>query len=56
MYSGRAGVPPEPLIALTDSTFALGAVRLAFEPIESGRFQLRITPPEGESLTYARVK
>ena len=56
MYSGRAGVPPEPLIALTDSTFALGAVRLAFEPVESGRFQLRITPPEGESLTYARVK
>ena len=56
MYSGRPGLPPEPLIALTDSTFALGAARIAFDRAGSGRFRLRVTPPEGESLTYARVK
>jgi hypothetical protein len=56
MYSARPGLPPEPLIALTDSTFALGAARFSFERAASGKFRLRVTPPEGEALTYARVK
>ena len=54
-YSGRAGAPPEPLISLSDSTFALGAVRIAFER-DAGRARLRVSPPEGEALTYWRVK
>jgi hypothetical protein len=56
MYSPREGIPAEPLIALSDNTFALGAARLAFERDGSGKIQLRITPPEGEPLTYQRVK
>lgn len=56
MYSARVGLPPEPLIALTDTTFALGAARLTFEPDGPRRFRLRTTPPDGEPLTYARVK
>ena len=56
MYSAREGMLPEPLVTLTDATFALGAVRLAFERDASGKIQLRITPPEGEPLTYQRVK
>ena len=56
MYSAREGQPPEPLIALDDSTFALGPARLAFERDTAGKTQLRITPPEGEPLTYARLK
>jgi hypothetical protein len=43
-------------VPLSDSTFALGAIRYAFERDASGKFRLRITPPEGEPLTYARVK
>jgi len=56
MYSGRPGLPPDPLITMNDSTFALGAARFSFERAGSGKFRLRVTPPEGESLTYARVK
>ena len=56
MYSGRPGFLAEPLAALSDTTFALGANRLTFDREASGRVRLRITPPEGESLTYARVK
>jgi hypothetical protein len=56
MYSARSGLPPEPLIALSDSTFALGAARLSLERDGSGKFRLRVTPPEGEPLTYARVR
>ena len=55
MYSGRAGAPPEPLVPLSDSTFAFGAVRLAFER-DGSRTRLRVTPPEAEALTYWRVK
>jgi hypothetical protein len=47
---------PEPLIALNDSTFAFGAARLSFERDAAGSVRLRVTPPEGEPLTYARVK
>ena len=56
MYSPRLGLPPEPLIALNDTTFALGAARLTFEPDGARKFRLRVTPPDGEPLTYARVK
>ena len=56
MYSAREGQPLEPLIALSDSTFALGAARLSFERDGSGKYRLRAAPPEGEALTYARVK
>jgi hypothetical protein len=55
-YSPRLGYPSDALIPLTDSTFALGAVRYAFERDAAGKFRLRITPPEGEPLTYVRVK
>ena len=55
-YSPRLGYPADALIPLSDSTFALGAARLSFERAVSGKFRLRVTPPEGESLTYARVK
>ncbi|HUQ82189.1 MAG TPA: S41 family peptidase [Gemmatimonadaceae bacterium] len=55
-FSARPGAPPDPTVALTDSTFAFGALRLAFERDASGRTIVRLTPPEGESLTYARVK
>lgn len=56
MYSPRAGFPPDPLVTLNDSTFAFGAVRITFEREPSGKYHVRATPPEGESLTYARVK
>ena len=56
MYSAREGIPPEPLIALSDTTFALGAARLSFERNRSGQVLLRATPPEGEPLTYARIR
>ena len=55
-YSGRPGSPPDPLVTLTDSTFAFGAARMGFEREAGGRFRLRLTPPEGEPLTYARTK
>jgi len=56
MYSPRPGFLAEPLIALSDSTFAFGAARLSFERDAAGSVRLRVTPPEGEPLTYARVK
>ena len=55
MYTARPGAPPEPLVPLTDSTFAFGAVRLSFER-DADRVRLRIAPVEGEALTYRRVK
>jgi hypothetical protein len=56
MYSPRPGFLAEPLIALSDSTFAFGAARLSFERDAAGSVRLRVMPPEGEPLTYARVK
>jgi len=56
MYSGRVGMPTDPLVPLSDSTFAFGVFRLAFDRDAAGKLRLRLTPPEGESLTYARVK
>lgn len=55
-YSPRRGFPPETVVALSDSTFAFGTNRLAFERADGGRYRLRITPAEGEPLTYERVK
>ena len=56
MFSSRLGAPPDPLVALSDSTFAFNSVlRLSFVR-ENGRVRLRATPPEGESLSYAKVK
>ena len=56
LYSPRPGFLAEPLIALSDSTFAFGAARLSFERDAAGSVRLRVTPPEGEPLTYARLK
>ena len=56
LYSPRPGFLAEPLIPLSDSTFAFGAARLSFERDAGGGIRLRVTPPEGEPLTYARVK
>jgi hypothetical protein len=53
-YSPRPGLPAEALVALTDSTFALGASRLTFERDGAGAVKLRIAPAEGEALTYER--
>jgi hypothetical protein len=55
MFSNRAGFLPDAFAALNDSTFAFGAVRIAFEH-DGGKVRLRIIPAEGEPLTYARVK
>jgi hypothetical protein len=54
-YSPRPGAPPDQLIALADSMFAVGANRISFERGEGG-LRLRVTPPDGESLTYQRTK
>jgi hypothetical protein len=56
-YSPRPGAPPEPLIPLGSSTFAFNSVfRLTFDRDGDGRVRLRAAPPEGEALTYARVR
>jgi hypothetical protein len=54
-YASRAGAPPEPLVALSDNLFALGATRMSFER-DGSRFRLKIAPTGAEPLTYARVK
>jgi peptidase S41-like protein len=55
LYSPRPGVPPDPLVALTESTFAVGANRIAFEP-DGQTVRLKVTTPDGVPLTYARVR
>jgi retinol-binding protein 3 len=55
MFSPRPGAPPDALVALNDTTFAFGATRIGFER-DGSRVRLRMTPPEGEALTYARVR
>ena len=55
-YSPRPGIPPETLVALSDTSFALGAARLVFERSQSGASQIRVVPPEGEALTYSKVQ
>ena len=55
-YTLRPGAPPVVLVALNDTTFAFNnVIRLSFER-DGARVRLRATPPEGESLTYAKVK
>ena len=55
-YSPRPGAPPDALIALSDSTFAFNSLlRLSFVRA-NGRMRLIATPPEGEPLSYAKVR
>jgi hypothetical protein len=56
MFTPREGFPPDALVPLNDTTFALNAVRYSFEQDASRKWRLRGTPPEGESLTYAKLK
>ncbi|MEO7962968.1 MAG: S41 family peptidase [Gemmatimonadaceae bacterium] len=56
LFSGRTGGPAETLVPLTDATFAVRATRFAFEPTAGGKMRMRVTPPEGEGLTYERVR
>ncbi|AHG88095.1 peptidase S41 [Gemmatirosa kalamazoonensis] len=54
LWSPRPGALPEPLVPLSDSTFAQGALRIAFER-DAGRVaRLRLTSP-GDVVTFARV-
>ena len=56
LFAPRPGAPPDVLVPLSDSTFAFNStLRLSFVR-ENGRMHLRATPPEGESLTYAKLK
>jgi hypothetical protein len=54
-YSPRPGAPPDPLVALSDNTFAFGATRLSFER-DGSRYLLRFAPAGVEALTYRRTK
>ena len=54
-YSNRAGAPADTLVALSDSTFAIGEKRVAFEKGAGGVLQVRLSAPGGGALTYARV-
>ena len=53
VISPRAGAPAEPLVALDDTTFAMGAARITFER-NDGAVRMRVTQPTGTSLTYAK--
>ena len=55
LYSVRPGAPADTLVALSDSTFAKMATRIAFEKAPTGSTQVRITAG-GSSLTYSKVK
>ena len=56
LYSRREGAPGDELVLLADGTFGAGAARIAFER-EGGRVvRLRVTQPNGSSLTYARMQ
>jgi Peptidase family S41/N-terminal domain of Peptidase_S41 in eukaryotic IRBP len=55
LYRPRPGFPPDTMVALSDTSFAVRATRFVFErPAPGGRVRLRVIPPEGESLTYER--
>jgi hypothetical protein len=54
-YSPRLGAPPEPLVPLTDSTFAMGTARLAFERDGARVARLRVTLPD-DVVAYRRVR
>jgi hypothetical protein len=56
LYSRREGAPGDELVPLADGSFGVGAARIVFER-EGGRVvRLRVTQPNGSSLTYARVQ
>jgi hypothetical protein len=44
-WSPRPGAPPEPLVPLGESTFAMGALRFAFERDGTAWRALRVTSP-----------
>jgi hypothetical protein len=55
-YSRREEAPDDELVPLADGTFGVGAARIAFER-EGGRVvRLRVTQPNGTSLTYGRLQ
>ena len=55
LWSPRPGAPPEPLVPLSDSTFAMGANRIAFER-DGGRVaRVRLTSPN-DAVTFARLR
>ena len=56
LFSGRPGAPREVMLPLSDSPFAIRATRFAFEPLGGGKIRLRVTPPNGEALTYERIR
>ena len=54
-YSPRAGAPADTLVALSDSVFAVGEKRVAFEKSQKGGLQLRLSAPGNGALTYGRI-
>ena len=54
-YSPRPGAPADTLVALSDTLFAIGERRVAFEKTAKGTLQVRLSAPGGGSLTYERV-
>jgi hypothetical protein len=55
MYSPRPGAPADELVALSDSTFGLGGLRVGFEKGPSGTLQMKLSAPGQGTLTYARL-
>jgi C-terminal processing protease CtpA/Prc len=56
LFSRREGAPGDELVPLADGTFGIGATRISFEREGVKVARLRLTQPNGASLTYARVK
>ena len=57
LYETSIGVVPEPLLALSDSTFALASqARLVFEPQAGGAMRIRVLLPDGNELMLARLR
>ena len=55
LYSRREGAQGEELVPLADGSFGVGAARIAFER-EGGRVvRVRVTQPNGSTLTYPRT-
>jgi hypothetical protein len=51
-YRSRPGAPEEPLVALSDTVFANGAIRISFE---KGGTQMRVAAGES-ALTYGKIR
>ncbi len=54
-YAPREGAPPETLVPLDDTTFALGATRYRFER-KGGRVVVTARFPDGESLVWGKLE